>query len=59
MRPTLGNYFEVEPGSGISFLKKSIFFDNFYVRINQQASQQNNVLLHNLLQGKIISFDRS
>ena len=36
MRPTLGNYFEVEPGSGIICLKIiSIFFDNFYVRINQ------------------------
>ena len=29
MRPTLGNYFEVEPGSGIFFLSNSHFFDNF------------------------------
>ena len=26
MRPTLGNYFEVEPGSGIFFLKQIPFF---------------------------------
>ena len=40
MRPTLGNYFEVEPGSGISVFNNFHFLDNFYTKINQQESQQ-------------------